>query len=213
MRGVVRRRGRGTGIVRLSARSPSGWVGVDLAALLEYRPSARGRSRAIDRRTITVLLKDRNVPLREKTLLALGIEDLELENERGRITVKGNVVPWVHRQSGTARLLPRLISGRTAGPLFLADRRPAPHARGRGPVPDHRPGPPFLRAGRIPVQTGHQDPCGHTLRRLRHSRLTHLAEDGWSAPMLMNLSGHENIRSLAIYTNVSAEHDPARRHR
>ncbi|GAA4232567.1 site-specific recombinase XerD [Streptosporangium album] len=39
--------------------------------------------------------------------------------------------------------------------------------------------------------------------------------------MFMALSGHENIRSLAIYTNVSAEavdaalaeHDPARRHR
>lgn len=39
--------------------------------------------------------------------------------------------------------------------------------------------------------------------------------------MLMALSGHQNIRSLAIYTNVSAEavaaalaeRDPARRHR
>jgi site-specific recombinase XerD len=56
---------------------------------------------------------------------------------------------------------------------------------------------------------------------MRHSRLTHLAEDGWSAPMLMALSGHEYVRSLAIYTNVNAEavataltdHDPARRHR
>jgi hypothetical protein len=39
--------------------------------------------------------------------------------------------------------------------------------------------------------------------------------------MLMGLSGHENIRSLAIYTNVTpdavaaalAKHDPGRRHR
>ncbi|SEG78066.1 Phage integrase family protein [Thermomonospora echinospora] len=58
-------------------------------------------------------------------------------------------------------------------------------------------------------------------QQLRHSRLTHLAEDGWSAPTLMALSGHENIRSLAIYTDVSAEavgtalaeQGPARRHR
>ncbi|WP_245974802.1 site-specific integrase [Thermomonospora umbrina] len=70
--------------------------------------------------------------------------------------------------------------------------------------------------------TKQHDPrrCGCTLHQLRHSRLTHLAEDGWSAPMLMALSGHENIRSLAIYTNVSteavgaalAQQDPARRH-
>nr|WP_325051901.1 tyrosine-type recombinase/integrase [Actinomadura harenae] len=41
--------------------------------------------------------------------------------------------------------------------------------------------------------------------QLRHSRLTHLAEDGWPAPMLMALSGHQNIRSLAINTNATAE--------
>jgi site-specific recombinase XerD len=59
---------------------------------------------------------------------------------------------------------------------------------------------------------------GYTLHQLRHS---HLGEDGWSAPMLMALSGHENIRSLAIYVNITAEavaaalaeYDPARRHR
>lgn len=45
-------------------------------------------------------------------------------------------------------------------------------------------------------------------------------EDGWSAPMLMALSGHENIRSLAIHVDISAEavdgalaqQVPARRH-
>ncbi|MFG2004796.1 tyrosine-type recombinase/integrase [Spirillospora sp. NPDC048911] len=47
---------------------------------------------------------------------------------------------------------------------------------------------------------------GYTLHQLRHSRLTHLAEDGWSAPMLMALSGHENIRSLAIYTKSQELH-------
>ncbi|WP_246007069.1 tyrosine-type recombinase/integrase [Actinomadura pelletieri] len=62
---------------------------------------------------------------------------------------------------------------------------------------------------------------GFTLHQLRRSRLTLLTEDGWSAPMLMALSGHENIRSRAIYTSVGAEAvgaalaqlDPARRHR
>ncbi|MFB4318788.1 site-specific integrase [Actinomadura sp. 21ATH] len=92
-------------------------------------------------------------------------------------------------------------------------------------MPAHRPRPPVLRTRRVPVQAGHPaarpPPTRCTLHQLRHSRLTHLAEDGWSAPMLMALSGHENIRSLAIYTNVTAEvvgaalaqQDPARRHR
>jgi site-specific recombinase XerD len=196
-----------------------GWITTDLAALLEYRPPKRDRTRAIDRRTVEALLKRRNVPLREKTLwtllyesaaradsiLALDIEDLELENKRSRITAKGDIVRWVHWQSGTARLLPRLIAGRTAGPLFLADRRPAPArtpaaadlcpTTGRGRLSYERAEYLFKQA------TKTHDPRGYTLHQLRHSRLTHLAEDGWSAPMLMGLSGHENIRSLAIYTN------------
>ncbi|WP_141963854.1 hypothetical protein [Actinoallomurus bryophytorum] len=53
----------------------------------------------------------------------------------------------MHWQSGTARLLPRLIAGRTHGPLFLADRRPparTPEAAdlclitGRGRLSDER---------------------------------------------------------------------------
>jgi integrase len=46
---------------------------------------------------------------------------------------------------------------------------------------------------------------GYTLHQLRHSRLTHLGEDGWSAPMLMALSGHENLRTLGIYVNPGTE--------
>jgi hypothetical protein len=43
-------------------------------------------------------------------------------------------------QSGSARLLPRIIAGRQAGPLFLADRRPAPARtpRHRRRLPRHR---------------------------------------------------------------------------
>ncbi|MBF6466723.1 site-specific integrase [Nocardia beijingensis] len=39
-----------------------------------------------------------------------------------------------------------------------------------------------------------------TLHQLRHSRLTHAAEDGVSAPMLMALSGHTAVRSPAEYS-------------
>ena len=62
---------------------------------------------------------------------------------------------------------------------------------------------------------------GVTLHRLRHlaPALTHDAEKGTGAPMLMARSGHTSIRSLAKYARVlakalarhQAEHDPARR--
>jgi hypothetical protein len=121
-------------------RPGRGWVTTDLAELIERRPEQRDRTRAIDRHIVTALLDRRDIALREKTLrrllyesaaradevLALNIEELDLDNKRGRITGKGGTVRWIHWQSGTARLPPRLINGRTSGPLFLADRRPAP---------------------------------------------------------------------------------------
>ncbi|MGI5201230.1 tyrosine-type recombinase/integrase [Spirillospora sp. CA-108201] len=215
-----------------------GWITTDPAAFIERRPETRDRTRAIDRHIVTAILDRRDVALRDKTLrrllyesaaradevLAFNIDELDLGGKRGRITGKGGTVRWIHWQSGTARLLPRLIDGRTSGPLFLADRRPAPARTpaaadlcphtGRGRLS-------YERAEYLFKQdTRQHDPRrrGFTLHQLRHSRLTHLAEDGWSAPMLMALSGHENIRSLAIYTNISteavgaalAEQDPGR---
>jgi integrase/recombinase XerD len=60
---------------------------------------------------------------------------------------------------------------------------------------------------------------GTTLHQLRHSALTHDAEQGTGTVMLMARSGHTSFRSLAKYARVSAEalarhqteHDPARR--
>ena len=45
---------------------------------------------------------------------------------------------------------------------------------------------------------------GATLHQLRHSRLTHLGEDGWSAHMLIALSGHDNLLTLGIYVHSGA---------
>ena len=64
------------------------------------------------------------------------IADLDVENKRLRMARKGGRLSnWLHFQSGSARLLPRLIGDREAGadpPFFLADRRPAP---ARAPPP------------------------------------------------------------------------------
>ncbi|MFD0888237.1 tyrosine-type recombinase/integrase, partial [Streptosporangium algeriense] len=211
-----------------------GWVRDDLAALIDRRPEVQDRTRAIDRHQIEDLWERRDVPVREKTLwrllyesaaradsvLALDITDLDQPNKRAKITAKGHVVRWVQWQSGTARLLPRLIGDRRAGPLFLSDRRPAP-AR----TPAVKDLCPVTGRGRLSYKRAEylfkKTTGGWTLHQLRHSRLTHLGEDGWSSAMLMALSGHTNLRSLGIYTNPSteavaaalADHDPGRRHR
>jgi integrase len=98
--------------------------------------------------TIHRLLSRRDIPLREKTLwrmlyetaaraaeiLALNVEDLDLEHRRAPVRSKGDAIEWVYWDTGTAHLLPRLLrlpdgSMRTHGPLFLSERRPVPARR------------------------------------------------------------------------------------
>jgi hypothetical protein len=44
--------------------------------------------------------------------------------ERALSRREGDDTEWIHWGSGTAHLLPRLIRGREAGPVFLSERRP-----------------------------------------------------------------------------------------
>ena len=69
---------------------------------------------------------------RAEEILTLNVEDLDPEFRRTRVTSKGGAVEYVHWATGTARMLPRLLRGRTAGPVFLADRR-APASGPRAP--------------------------------------------------------------------------------
>ena len=64
---------------------------------------------------------------RAAEVLALDVEDLDLTNRRAKVRRKGGAVDVIVWQTGTARLLPRLIRGRKSGPLFLTDRRGAVH--------------------------------------------------------------------------------------
>ena len=111
------------------------------ARRLERRKPARRSDRAIPRARLDKLLTDDRHGLRERVLwrmlyetaaraeelLSLDIEDLDLEFRRGRVTSKGGAIEYVHWATGTARLLPRLLRGRTSGPVFLAGRaRPCP---------------------------------------------------------------------------------------
>ncbi|MFC5940605.1 tyrosine-type recombinase/integrase [Micromonospora harpali] len=116
-----------------------------LPAGVERQPEQRDETRAVDRAAIERLLTRRDIPLREKTLwrmlyetaaraneiLALNIENLEVDARRVRITAKGGATEYVYWASGTAHLLPRLIRGRDRGPVFLSERRPGPARRPR----------------------------------------------------------------------------------
>ena len=59
-------------------------------------------------------------------MLRLNIEDIDLAGRRAVIVSKGGDTDVLHYASGTARPLPKVIDGRTSGPLFLSERPPAP---------------------------------------------------------------------------------------
>src|SRR5450756_2954763 len=110
------------------------WDAPGLPASVERRREVEDTTKAVSRSRIDRLCRRRDVPLREKTLwrmlyesasragavLALNVEDLDLSNKQARVTVKGGDTRWITWGTDTAHLLPRLIAGRTAGPLFLS---------------------------------------------------------------------------------------------
>jgi site-specific recombinase XerD len=207
-----------------------GWAPADPTAGLRRRTVAADRSRSLDRRDVEQLLTREDIPIRERTLwrmlyetaarsaevLSLDVADLDLANRRAKVTRKGGAVDTIVWQTGTARLLPRLLKGRKSGPVFLTDRR----ARVELPPGDVDPASGKARLSyRQAEDLFRAASGGATLHQLRHSALTHDAEDGASTPMLMAKSGHTSVRSLARYARPSAEalarwqadRDPARR--
>jgi integrase len=179
---------------------------------------------------VDALLTREDLPLRERTLwrmlyetaarsaevLALNMEDVDLPNRRARVRRKGGTIVVIFWQTGTARLLPRPIKGRKSGPLGLTDRKARVELT-RGDVD------PATGRARMSYQQADalfkNSSGGATLHQLRHSALTHAAEDGTSTPMLMARAGHTSVRSMIKYARVSvealarhqAETDPARR--
>jgi len=153
---------------------------------------------------------------RANEILALNIEDLDLPNKRARVKSKGGSTEWVFWQTGAALLLPRVVAGRTAGPVLLADRQPtrAVPTIDRCPITG-RARLSYRRAAELFSDATN----GWTLHQLRHSALTHAAEDGTNTPILLARSRHASVRSLERYARPSpeavarhiAERDPARR--
>jgi integrase/recombinase XerD len=118
-------------------------------------------------------------------------------------------------QTGSAQPLPRLLAGRTAGPEFLADRRPTRAAAGLDlDWVSGRARLSYRRAAEL-----FHARTGWTLHQLGQSALTHAAEDGTNLPLLLAHSRHASVRSLERYARPGseavarhlAENDPAPR--
>jgi integrase len=211
-----------------------GWPVGDLALRVDRRKEPADNTKAIPYAELERLWRRDDIAVREKTLwrlcyetaaraaeiLGLDIGDLDLANKRARVRSKGGDTDWVYFQTGAARLLPRLIGGRTRGPLFLTDRQPPP---GRAPADEDldrdtgRARLSYRRAEEIFQQAS----GGWTLHQLRHSALTHLGEQNISGPLLMAKSRHASLRSLQRYVRpgpdavaaLTAATDPERRRR
>ncbi|BAJ30950.1 hypothetical protein KSE_51710 [Kitasatospora setae KM-6054] len=111
-----------------------GWLAADPAAGLHPLPTAPADpAGALDADRLRAVLALR-VPLREKVLwhlvresgapierlLALDVDRLDPAGRQARTAPDERPLRW---RGGTARLLPLLVAGRTAGPLFLTGRR------------------------------------------------------------------------------------------
>ncbi len=117
---------------RAAVRSFGAWASLgDLSTGLDRRPETRGKTSPIEMATVEALCGRPDLRLRDRALwrllhesaagvakvLSLNVEELDLAGRRA------GGVSW---RAGTAELLPEVVAGRTRGPLFLADRRPAP---------------------------------------------------------------------------------------
>jgi integrase len=211
-----------------------GWLDADATVRVDRRREPADRSRAIPYAQLERLWRRDDVAVREKALwrllyetaaraseiLSLNVEDIDRDNRRAVVRSKGGDIDLLHFQTGSARLIPRLIGDRPRGPLFITYRRPAP---GRAPaLVDICPSTGRARLSyRRAEEIFRAASGGSTLHQLRHSAITHLAEDNVALPMLMAKSRHTSLRSLQKYAQPSADavaaltaaHDPERRRR
>lgn len=184
------------------------------------------------------LIARREVDVREKTLyrmlyetaarseelLGLNVEELDFVRRRAPVRAKGAatrrrgsaaredaVREWVYWDAGTARLLPRLLKGRTRGPVFTTRRRPAPGkvVGERDVCPDT--GMARLSYGQARALLDHHTALagpgtGWDLHEFRHSALTHLGRTpGVNLLLLMAKSRHRKADSLRMYFHPTGE--------
>ena len=129
--------------------------------------------------------------------------DLGLDARRAPIRSKGGDTEWICWGSGTAHLLPRLIRGRQAGPVFLSERRPGPACRPA--ARDLCPATGRARLGYDRARILFTRYTGWELHQLRHSAATHLGEQGIPLQLIMAKTRHRNPRTAMRYVRPGAE--------
>jgi integrase len=194
------------------------WPAPELPASCERRKEHVDATRDLSKAAIERQLSRRDLPLREKTLwrmlyetaartneiLALDIEQLDLDNRRAPIRSKGGETEWVYWGTGTAHLLPRLLrlpdgSSRSTGPLFLAGRKPVPARR---PSPrDICPHTGRARLGYDRARILLKSLTGWHLHQLRHSAATHLGDQKVPLQLIMAKTRHKSPRTAMRYVN------------
>ncbi|RSN15653.1 site-specific integrase [Nonomuraea sp. WAC 01424] len=203
-------------------QSKKHWPAPSVPAEAERRKENADETRAVAKTTIDRLLSRRDIPLRERTLwrmlyetaaraaeiLALNVEDLDLEHRRAPVTSKGGNVEWVYWESGTAHLLPRLLrlpdgGTRARGPLFLSERRPVPTRR--PPAADICPHTGRARLGYDRARVLLDKHAGLDLHQLRHSAATHLGDAEVPLQLIMGKTRHKNPRTAMRYVKPGAE--------
>ncbi len=134
---------------------------------------------------------------RASEVLALNLDDLDLDARRAPIRSKGGDTEWIYWGSGTAHLFPRLFRGREAGPVFLSQRRPPPARR-----PSARelcPATSRARLGYDRARVLFTTHTGWDLHQLRHSAATFLGEQGVPLQLIMAKTRHKNPRTAMRY--------------
>ena len=140
---------------------------------------------------------------RASEVLALTIEDLDLDARRAPIRSKGGDTERICWGSGTAHLLPRLTRGRQAGPVFLSERRPGPASRPA--AKDLCPATGRARLGYNRARILFTRHTGWELHQLRHSAAAHLGEQGIPLQLIMAKTRHRNPRTAMRYVRPGAQ--------
>ena len=194
------------------------WAAPAVPASCERRKEHVDATKDLSKAAIERQLSRRDLPLREKTLwrmlyetaaraneiLALDIEQLDLDNRRAPIRSKGGETEWIYWGTGTAHLLPRLLrlpdgSSRCNGPLFLAARKPVPARR---PAPrDICPHTGRARLGYDRARILLMRLTGWHPHQLRHSAATHLGDQKVPLQLIMAKTRHKSPRTAMRYVN------------